>query len=84
MSDSLHLVCKTCRTYLWYGQFPYGQPERAYVYTTEAAAKDLAVFSCQHMGHDLAVMNDQSFELFDDGDEPLAEFERTPSRSCHG
>ena len=53
MSDTLHIVCVTCKTCVHVGQGGYAPPTRAYLYGSEEAQAEFTKFYDDHMDHDL-------------------------------
>lgn len=56
MSDTIHLACVTCKTYLWVGQGGYRAPAKAYLYGTDEAKEKFTEFYDVHMAHDVRLV----------------------------
>lgn len=81
MSDTITVICRSCREKLWIGQFPYRKPERAYIYTLTEHAQRQARFYMKHRGHDLVVVDSAGEDRIDCYDTPLVDFEDIDERS---
>jgi len=74
MADALKLTCAKHKVYVWIGQLPYGEPERAYLYTVPDEAQKQQRFIRQHALCAPTILNDAALEELDaDGD--FTEFE---------
>lgn len=72
MSDTLHIICATCKKTLHVGQGGYAAPARAYLYEGEKYREKFRTFYDEHMDHDMRFggMNVvEKHEAWDDDDD---------------